>query len=945
MKQKLRKWLFVLAAACLMVSMGTLTVFAENDSDVSDDNTTTVELTVTYGQTEARIMLDMINTFRTGDDAWYWNSDDTTTTTCTGLSELVYDYTLEKVAMQRAAEIALSYSHTRPNNEGCETALYVYYTLGTDLYAYGENIAAGYNKLTTAAAAFEAWQETDEDYSGQGHRRNMLSKNFTAVGIAHVTYGNCEYWVQVFGTPTTVNTTATTANDSEATVTIEVSNASVKSVTLTASSASYNLSCGDSEELPTATANLTMEDTWPSGATRKVTVVSPTWSSDTSIVTIDSDSGKVIAATAGSANLTVSALGKDVSTSVTVSHSTTEIKDAKAATCTEAGYTGDTICSVCKEIVTAGEVLPATGHTAGEAVEENKVAVACTKAGSYDSVVYCSVCGEELSRETVTVPATGHSTEIQNAKDATCTEDGYTGDEARTVCGETVATGEEVPATGHTEAEAVVENEVAATCTEAGSYDSVVYCSVCDAVLSRETIAVAATGHTAGGAVVENEVAATHTTAGSYESAVYCSVCGEELSRETITVPAGGHTAGDPVIEKEVDPTCTEDGSYDTVVYCTECSEEISRETITVPATGHTPAEAVDENHVAATCIAAGSYDSVIYCSVCGAEINRGTVTVPATGIHTYVLDEDASTAATCIAGGENVYVCSGCGDSYSVTVDATGHHYEAAEVVEPTYAAQGYTVYTCSGCGESYRADYTDILVLDETDTSLDVQQKVQSLTAVPEGLTSLYSSVEALKEALISQVVVTQGYTEENTAVYDVVLQYRVNGGAWVDATEDNFPTSGITVTLSYPDGTDSSYDFIVMHMFTVTSQRLGTVAGKTEFPAVTKTENGLVVNLTGLSPVVIAWKESTTTQNSAEEEETTVSSAEVEETASSSNDVEETVTSSDGTTAAVTVASADTGDEANLALWAVLLLIACGGLTTAVICIRRKQNEIIR
>ncbi len=47
-------------------------------------------------------------------------------------------------------------------------------------------------------------------------------------------------------------------------------------------------------------------------------------------------------------------------------------------------------------------------HTPGQAVKENEVAATCTEDGSYDSVVYCTVCGEEISRETVTIPATGH---------------------------------------------------------------------------------------------------------------------------------------------------------------------------------------------------------------------------------------------------------------------------------------------------------------------------------------------------------------------------------------------------------------------------------------------------------------------------------------------------------------------------------------------------------
>ena len=58
-------------------------------------------------------------------------------------------------------------------------------------------------------------------------------------------------------------------------------------------------------------------------------------------------------------------------------------------------------------------------HTPGEPVTENEVAPTCTAEGSYDTVVYCSECGEEISRETVTVPATGH-----NNVNGTCTNCG-----------------------------------------------------------------------------------------------------------------------------------------------------------------------------------------------------------------------------------------------------------------------------------------------------------------------------------------------------------------------------------------------------------------------------------------------------------------------------------------------------------------------------------------
>ncbi|MBQ3356385.1 MAG: InlB B-repeat-containing protein [Oscillospiraceae bacterium] len=70
---------------------------------------------------------------------------------------------------------------------------------------------------------------------------------------------------------------------------------------------------------------------------------------------------------------------------------------------------------------------------------------------------------------------------------------------------------------------------------------------------------------------------------------------------------------------------------------------------------------------------------------------------------HNWVLDGNASTAATCTAAGNNVYVCSICGETKNETVAALGHDY-LYETVEPTCLAEGYTVCTCSRC------DYEDI-------------------------------------------------------------------------------------------------------------------------------------------------------------------------------------------------------------------------------------------
>lgn len=81
----------------------------------------------------------------------------------------------------------------------------------------------------------------------------------------------------------------------------------------------------------------------------------------------------------------------------------------------------------------------------------------------------------------------------------------------------------------HVAASPVVENYVAPTCTEDGSYDEVVYCSLCGEFIESTSESLDATGHTAGEAVIENKVEATESAAGYYDEVVYCTVCNEEI--------------------------------------------------------------------------------------------------------------------------------------------------------------------------------------------------------------------------------------------------------------------------------------------------------------------------------------------------------------------------------------------------------------------------------
>ena len=97
----------------------------------------------------------------------------------------------------------------------------------------------------------------------------------------------------------------------------------------------------------------------------------------------------------------------------------------------------------------------------------------------------------------------------------------------------------EIPATGHTWGDWTVITE--ATCIETGVETR--KCYNCDA---SETNVIPVVAHTPGTAVEENRVEAKCETDGSYDTVVYCSVCNAELSREAHVIPATGHAYGEP---------------------------------------------------------------------------------------------------------------------------------------------------------------------------------------------------------------------------------------------------------------------------------------------------------------------------------------------------------------------------------------------------------------
>ncbi len=252
---------------------------------------TTVTFEMTYGQTEAREMLDSINSFRTGSDAWAWDSSNTQKVYYNNLKPLTYDYGLERDAMQRAAEIAICYSHTRPNGE--RGLLYRTNPNG----ALGENIAAGY---TSGSNVFVGWREDNEQYNGQGHRRNMLSENYKYVAIGHVYYCGYHYWVQEFGSePADLSYSA--PYNTLTKVKVEILDEKITASSCTTGATAFTLREGESVALPSSSCTLTVSGHWGS-SNCTLPDNSAVWtSSDSNIAQINGSN--VRAVNAGSATL------------------------------------------------------------------------------------------------------------------------------------------------------------------------------------------------------------------------------------------------------------------------------------------------------------------------------------------------------------------------------------------------------------------------------------------------------------------------------------------------------------------------------------------------------------------------------------------------------------------------------------------------------------------
>ena len=365
--------------------------------------------------------------------------------------------------------------------------------------------------------------------------------------------------------------------------------------------------------------------------------------------------------------------------------------------CTKEGAMYRT-CKVCS--YRQDDTIGTTAHTPLDPVISDEVPATCTTPGSYLSTVYCDVCGNMISSETVPVPTAAHTPGEkvkENVVPPSCTTDGNYDEVIRcTVCNTVISSKNVIVGAAHTNSEPYVQREES-TCKSQGFVKTTVFCTECLEVLDEDIEYLPFADHTEGEAAMENEVKATCTEGGSYDMVTRCTECNEILDSEHFTTEAGDHDWGD--WETVTAVSCTENGLEKRV--CKNDASHVDENIIYT--TGHLEGTPDEIEKVNATCDIDGYVVTVTKCTVCGEETERVRTVLTAPG-HDFG-DWYENKPATCEEEGEEKRECKNCVHFETKPIEKAEHKYES-EVTPPSCTDDGYTTYTCSVCGDTYTDD-----------------------------------------------------------------------------------------------------------------------------------------------------------------------------------------------------------------------------------------------
>ena len=232
-----------------------------------------------------------------------------------------------------------------------------------------------------------------------------------------------------------------------------------------------------------------------------------------------------------------------------------------------------------------------------------------------------------------------------------------------------------------------------------------------------------------------------------------------------------------------------------------------------------------------------------------------------AAGEHTF--GDWKETAATCTEAGTKTHTCTKCGRSEFVeTTPALGH--KSGSGYEMSDKKHWFPCVLCGAHLKEANHKYTGDQCVVCNYHKVGGRIEMTPLTTLPAALQSVsaLSNMTKLKSQMVTAMQkVDKNIKVKNTQMLDVTLMIPSvvdNKTVWSPAAKDSFPANGkITVLLPYPDGTGmSGYEFVVVHVFT--TDDFDKKVGNMESPSVTKTTDGLQVTTTGLSPIMIGWKD---------------------------------------------------------------------------------------
>ncbi|WP_455013437.1 RICIN domain-containing protein [Hominenteromicrobium sp.] len=517
----------------------------------------------------------------------------------------------------------------------------------------------------------------------------------------------------------------------------------------------------------------------------------------------------------------------------------------------------------------------------------------------------------------------------------TCTS---MGKEERTCtsCGKTESRVVEMTAHPWSEAYTV---QIAPTCTSTGLEARV--CTACGAIDPDSYRDIPANGHSFGEWTV---TPGSSCTEGGSESRK-CSVCGYTEVKDID--PTGHSWQTEYTVDKA--PTCTEDGSES--IHCENC--DAIKDSRTIPAEGHSFGEWTTIKDV--TCTENGEEEHV--CDTCGYSEKR---TVTAQG-HSWETEYTVDVPATCTEDGVESIHCTNCDTVKDERkIPAPGHAWQSEFTVdlEPTETEEGRKSIHCEHCDA-----VKDVTSIPATGSGVKPTSKPSETPAPAEDLSYMLKiegedgiriteglkaagvkTTEQVKEKLLACVLQNEGYTAENTDLFEVTLRVSKDDGyTWGDVSADSFPESGeVRVTLPYPKGAPKDTpkeNYKVYHMFTQDVN--GHKAGEIEACPVEKIDEGLVVTLHGLSPVMVAWKPVDEAAEPTAAPSTDPTSA---PSAEPTAQPKPTAAPSAEPTAAPTEQPAGdapkTGDSGVHVLWIAAVLLSGGAMTALVWAKRKKQ-----